>query len=227
MTTNVITSAAPARPRMRGRLHQIAFICFIPMGVILVAVGRTTLARTATAVYAVSLMALYGVSASYHRLPWSPPARRMMRRLDHATIFVLIAGTYTPVSLLALSGAWRISILATVWGVALLGIVLKVVHLQHMDRLGLTLYIGLGWTAIVALPTLVAHLDAAGIALLFAGGVLYTTGAIIYALRRPDPNPRIFGYHEVYHSFVIGGTLCHYAMIMLLALAAGPSFKSH
>lgn len=190
------------------------------MGVFLVAVSRTGLARTATAVYVVSLNALYGISASYHRLSWSPRARLLMRRLDHSTIFVLIAGTYTPFSLLALRGAWRISILSIVWGVALVGIALKMIVLERMDLAGMILYLALGWTALVALPQLLPSLDAAGIALLFAGGMLYTVGAILFALGRPDPNPRVFGYHEVWHSMVIGGSVCHYVVVLLLATSA-------
>ena len=212
--------ADPIKPRLRGRLHQIAFIVWIPAGITLVAVGRTALARVAAAIYSVSVLALYGVSASYHRLTWSPRARRWMRRLDHSTIFILIAGSYTPLGLLALHHAWRVSILATVWGVALVGIVLKLVHIEKMDRIGMVLYIGLGWTAVVALPQMIRSLGTASIVLLFTGGILYTVGAIFFALHRPDPNPRVFGYHEVWHSMVIGGSVCHYAMILLLALAA-------
>jgi len=205
---------------MRGRLHQIAFFCSIPMGLTLVALGKTSLARIATAVYAVSMSALYGVSAAYHRLSWSPRGRQWMRRLDHSTIFVLIAGSYTPFSLLALHGAWRISILSAVWGTALLGVLLMMVRIERMDRAGMVLYLALGWTALVALPQLLSNLSAPSIVLLFAGGVLYTVGAVIFALHRPDPNPRVFGYHEVWHSLVIGGSVCHYATIMLLALTA-------
>lgn len=190
------------------------------MGVTLVALARTGLARLATAVYSVSVMAMYGVSASYHRLPWSPRARQRMRRLDHSTIFILIAGTYTPFSLLALRGAWRVWILCTVWGVALLGVLLKMLRLERMHRAGRVLYLALGWTALVALPPVLPHLGAAGVALLFAGGILYTVGAILFALRRPDPDPRVFGYHEVWHSMVVGGSACHYAMILLLVLTA-------
>jgi hemolysin III len=206
------------KPRLRGRLHQIAFIVWIPAGTALVALGRTALARTAAAIYSVCVLTLYGVSASYHRLPWSPHARRIMRRLDHSSIFILIAGSYTPLSLLALHHAWRISILATVWGVALAGIVLKVARIDKMDRLGMVLYIALGWTALVAMPQILRNLSTASAVLLFAGGILYTVGAIFFALHRPDPNPRVFGYHEVWHSMVIGGTLCHYVMVMLLAV---------
>jgi len=205
---------------MRGRLHQIAFICSIPMGVTLVALGRTGLARVATSVYAVSMSALFGVSASYHRLHWSPRARQRMRKLDHSTIFLLIAGSYTPFSLLALKGAWRISILSGVWGVALFGIVLMMLRIERMDRVGMVLYLALGWTALIALPQLLSSLSMAGTVLLFAGGILYTVGAVILALRRPDPNPKVFGYHEIWHSMVIGGSLCHYVTILMLALTA-------
>jgi hemolysin III len=208
------------KPSLRGRLHQIAFIVWIPAGITLVALGRTALARVAAAIYSVSVLALYGVSAAYHRLPWSPRARRWMRRLDHSTIFILIAGSYTPLGLLALHHAWRVSILATVWGVALVGILLKMIHLEKMDRIGMVLYIVLGWTALIALPEIMRSLGPAPIVLLFAGGILYTVGAIFFALHRPHLNPKVFGYHEMWHSMVIGGSVCHYAMILLLAVGA-------
>jgi hemolysin III len=208
----------PVKPSWRGRLHQIAFFFWVPAGVTLVAVGRTAAARAASAVYAVSVMALYGVSASYHRIPWSPAARQWMRRLDHSTIFVFIAGTYTPLSVLALHGTWRISILAAVWGAAAVGVVLKMTRLRAASSAGTAVYVALGWVAVVALPQLVRDLSVTGITLLFLGGILYTTGAIVYAVRKPDPNPRAFGYHEIYHSFVIGGSVCHFVVILRLAL---------
>jgi hemolysin III len=215
-----VIEAGDPRPRLRGRLHQIAFILSIPAGVTLVALGRTGRARAAAGIYAVGIMALYGVSASYHRVLWSPRARQWMRRLDHSTIFIFIAATYTPFSVLALGGAWRISILAVVWGVAAIGVALKMTRLKAASRAGTAMYIALGWTAIVALPQLVRNLGPGDVALLFVGGALYTAGAIIYALKRPDPDPRVFGYHELYHSFVIVGSLCHYALIMALTTSA-------
>jgi hemolysin III len=208
------------KPRMRGRLHQIAFIVSIPLGIVLVAAGRSSQARAAAAIYAIGLLALYGVSASYHRFPWSPQARVRMRKLDHSTIFVFIAATYTPFSVLALDGAWRISILATVWGVAAVGVALKMLRLRAASRAGTAMYVALGWTAIVAMPQLVRNLSPIQIACLFAGGALYTAGAIVYARRKPDPNPRVFGYHEIYHAFVIVGSLFHYALIMQLSVTA-------
>lgn len=212
--------AVTEKPRMRGRLHQIAFICSIPMGLTLVAVARTGVARAATAVYAFSVAALFGVSASYHRIPWTPRARRWMQRLDHSTIFVLIAGTYTPFSVLALRGAWRVALLAVVWGIAMIGVALKMAKLERMHGAGMVMYIGLGWAAIVAFPQLVSTLGAAELTLLVLGGLLYTVGAVLFAMGKPNPSPRVFGYHEVWHSMVIGGSLCHYATILLLALAA-------
>jgi len=205
---------------MRGRLHQVAFICSIPAGVLVVALGRTGSARAATSIYAVSMMALFGVSASYHRLSWSPQAHARMRRLDHATIFVLIAGTYTPFTVLGLTSAWRISMLVVVWGIAAIGIMLKVFRFRGGNIASSGLYIALGWLAVITMPQLIHTLGLAAILLLFIGGVLYTAGAIMFALHRPDPNPRVFGYHEVWHSFVIGGSACHYVVVLLLALGA-------
>lgn len=215
------TDDLPPKPMLRGRLHQVAFVVWVPASLTLVALGRTTAARAATAVYAAAMLALYGVSAAYHRVPWTPRARRWMRRLDHSMIFVFIAGTYTPLSVLGLGGAWRVSILAAVWGAAAVGVALKMSRLGLASRAGTALYIALGWTAIVAMPQLVRTLSASAITLLFIGGALYTTGAIVYARRRPDPVPAVFGFHEVYHAFVIGGSVCHYAVILRLA-ASGP-----
>ena len=208
------------KPKLRGRLHQTAFVFSIPLSVTLVALGRTGTARAAAAIYAIGMMALYGVSASYHRFPWSPTARQFMRKLDHSTIFIFIAATYTPLSVLALRGTWRVSILATVWGVAMVGVVLKMLRLRAASRAGTAMYVALGWTAIIAMPQLVQDLTPLQVAFLFSGGALYTAGALIYALRRPDPNPRVFGYHEIYHAFVIAGSLFHYAVIMQLSLHA-------
>lgn len=209
----------PVKPRMRGRLHQVAFFFWVPAGVSLVALGRTAASRAASAVYVVCIIALYGVSAAYHRLPWSPRWRPWMRRIDHSTIFIFIAGTYTPLAVLALDGAWRVSILGAVWGAAAVGVVLKMLRLRLASRAGTAMYVALGWTAIVALPQLVRNLSVVAVALLFVGGALYTAGAVVYALRRPDPNPRVFGYHEIYHSLVIGGSLCHFAVIVRLVLS--------
>lgn len=211
----------PEFPRLRGRLHQVAFFVAVPAGVALVAAAPSALARLAAAIYAVSLAGLYGTSALYHRLPWSPRARRWMRRLDHSMIFVLIAGTYTPFSLLVLTGAWRVALLSVVWAGAAVGIALKMVRIDGLKAVTATLYIGLGWMVVVASPQILRGLSPVGTVLLVAGGLLYTLGAIVFASRRPDPSPAVFGYHEVWHSMVIGGSLCHFLAVLLVVLTAG------
>ena len=207
-------------PRWRGRLHQVAFIVSIPAGYALVATAPTLKARFAAMVYALSLAGLFGVSAAYHRYPWSPKGKRRMRRLDHSMIFVLIAGTYTPMALLVLKGPWSVVLLSVVWGVAALGIVLKIVRIDGLAALGGTLYIVLGWMAVVAAPQMVQGLTGVQIALILIGGILYTGGAIILATNRPNPSPRVFGYHEIWHSFTIGAAACHFTAVMMFTLAA-------
>jgi hemolysin III len=206
-------------PRFRGRLHQAAFFVAVPAGVALVVVAPTALSRAAAAIYAASLAGLYGASALYHRMPWTPRARGWMKRLDHSMIFVLIAGTYTPFSLLVLTGGWRVAVLSVVWAGATLGIVLKVVRIDGLKALSATLYIGLGWMVVAASPQMLRGLPPVATALLASGGVLYTTGAIVLATRRPDPSPAVFGYHEVWHAMVVGASLCHFAAVFLVVLA--------
>jgi hemolysin III len=209
----------PSVPRFRGRLHQAAFFVAVPAGVALVIAAPTALSRTAAAIYAMSLAGLYGTSALYHRMPWSPRAKGWMKRLDHSMIFVLIAGTYTPFSLLVLSGTWRAVVLSVVWAGAAVGIVLKMVRIEGLKALAATLYIGLGWMVVVASPQMIRGLPPAAVALLATGGILYTTGAIVLATRRPDPSPAVFGYHEVWHAMVVAASLCHFAAVFLVVLA--------
>ena len=204
---------------MRGRLHEVAFFVSIPAGVALVALADTGKARFAAAVFAVGLAGVFGASAAYHRVAWSAPALRRMKRLDHSMIFILIAGTYTPLCLLALDGVWGVAMLATVWAGAITGIVLKQVDIDGMKRLSGFLYIALGWVSIVVLPQLFRNMSVTGSVLVVAGGLLYTLGAIVFATKRPDPNPAVFGYHEIWHAFTAGAGLCHYAAVLLLILA--------
>jgi hemolysin III len=208
-----------AKPRMRGRLHEVAFFVSIPAGVALVALADTGKARFSAAVFAVGLAGVFGASAAYHCVAWSAPALRRMKRLDHSMIFILIAGTYTPLCLLALKGVWSVVMLATVWAGAITGIVLKQVNVDGMRRLSGFLYIALGWVSIVVLPQLFRNMSLTGSVLVVAGGLLYTLGAIVFAMKRPDPNPAIFGYHEIWHAFTAGAGLCHYAAVLLLILA--------
>src|SRR5712691_1993652 len=209
----------PTRPRFRGRLHQFAFFVTIPAGLVLVAAAPGPAAKTAAIVYALSLAGLYGTSAAYHRLPWSPRGLRWMKRLDHSMIFVLIAGTYTPVAILVLHGAWQVVILSTVWAGAAIGIALKMLRIDGLRAVSATLYIALGWLAIVAAPQIIRGLSGVGIGLLLAGGILYTAGSIVLATRRPNPRPAVFGYHEIWHSMVVGATACHFTVVLLVLLS--------
>jgi hemolysin III len=210
---------APAKPRLRGRLHQVAFAASIPAGSALVLAARTLPARLAAAVYALSLAGLYGTSAAFHLGRWSAAMRRRMDQADHAMIYVLIAGSYTPFALLALDRAWGLTVLGVVWTVAVGGI--AVVILRHRIRLvGITLYLTLGWLGVLTLPWLAGRLGIAKLSLLLVGGILYTVGAVVLGRQRPDPNPLVFGYHEVWHAFTVAAGLCHYALIWLLVRAA-------
>ncbi len=205
-----------AKPRLRGRLHQLAFFVSIPAGITLVGLARGAEARLGAAIFAASITGLYGASALYHRGRWSERVRRVMRRVDHAMIFVLIAGTYTPVVLLALRPAWSATFLALAWAGAVVGIVVTVLRLERWPRVGGAMYIVLGWLAVLAAPQLVQSLTGIELALLVGGGVLYTVGAIILARKRPDPHPLVFGYHEVWHTFVVSANVSHFALVLLL-----------
>jgi hemolysin III len=211
----------PARPRFRGRLHQGAFMASIPAGIALVWAAHSLVARLAVLVYATSLAAMFGTSAALHRLHWSPRALRRMDRLDRVMIYVLIAGSYTPVTLLALRPGWRVAFLALVWTVAAVGIALVLIRTRArgVGVLRMVLYLGLGWMSVVILPELAASLGLGKLALGSVGGILYTVGTVVLICRRPDPNPRVFGYHEVWHAFTIAAGACHYALIWLIATA--------
>jgi len=209
------------KPRLRGVLHQYAFFISLASGILLILLATTPRASIAAAVYAASVSALFGVSALYHRITWTTPARRRMRRLDHAMIFLLIAGTYTPVGLLVLQGRLATVVLAVVWGGAAAGIALELAWTKAPRWLGGTVYLALGWVAVVAMPQLFARLGVAGGLLIVAGGLVYSAGAAVYALRRPDPAPAVFGYHEVFHLLVIAGVAAHFLAISLFAVPTG------
>jgi hemolysin III len=211
-------ATARVKPRLRGVFHQYAFFVSLASGTLLVLLAATARAGIAVAVYAVSVSALFGVSALYHRVTWTVPARRRMRRLDHAMIFLLIAGTYTPVGLLVLQGTLATVVLAVVWAGAAAGIVLELAWTAAPKWLGGTVYLALGWVAVAAMPQLFARLGVAGGLLIVAGGLVYSAGAAVYALRRPDPVPAVFGYHEVFHLLVIAGVAAHFLAISLYAL---------
>jgi hemolysin III len=209
------------KPRLRGVLHQVAFMIALVLAPLLIVGADGGRPRLAAAVFAASVAACFGASALYHRVTWSPSARLWMRRIDHAGIYLLIAGTYTPVSLLVLRGAWRPVVLTIVWAGAVAAIVLKFVWVAAPKWLAAAIGLALGWVAVVALPQLIAKADPAAVILLVAGGLAYTAGAIVYARRRPDPAPAVFGYHELFHALTIVGVACQYVAIAFFIVRAG------
>src|SRR3954452_10953756 len=208
-------------PRLRGVLHAYAFWIALVAAVALTLAASGALARTAAAVYGAGLCALFAASGLYHRWRWDPRWRPMLRRIDHSTIYVFIAASYTPVALLVLSGTVRVVVLASVWGGALAGVALSVAWITAPRVLVAASYLALGWVSIVAMPQLADRLGVAPFALFAAGGVLYSIGAAVYALRRPDPWPRTFGFHEVFHALVVLAAVTHYVAMAGWVIPAG------
>jgi hemolysin III len=207
------------KPRLRGVFHQWTFFAAVVAGAVLVLVAPAGQATVATAIYAVTVIGLFGVSAVYHRVNWgSVRARMWMRRLDHTMIFLLIAGTYTPFALLVLDGALSTGILIGVWAGAAAGVVLNMIWVDAPKWVTAVVYLGLGWVAVVAFPELVREMGVTATVLLGAGGLLYTAGAVVYALRRPDPVPTVFGYHEIFHLLVIVAAALQYSVIAFFVL---------
>jgi hemolysin III len=208
------------KPRLRGWLHLGSFPVAVVAGTVLVMLADGVRATVATAVYAASAALLFGVSALYHRGHWSPHAERRLKRLDHSNIFLIIAGTYTPFSVLLLGDHGGTTLLWIVWGAALAGIAFRVLWVGAPRWLYTPVYFALGWVAVFYLGDL---LDTGGIAvvtLLAVGGGLYTLGGLVYATRRPDPSPRWFGFHEVFHSLTLGAYVVHYVAVSLATYRA-------
>jgi hemolysin III len=206
------------KPLLRGVLHQIAFCAAVIVGTLLVAGAEGARRQLAAAVFAGSVALCFGASALYHRVTWTPRVRRWMRRVDHAGVYLLIAGTYTPVGLLVLDGNWRVVVLAIVYAGAGIAIALKFAWVDAPKWLAVVLGIALGWVAVVALPQLATRLGASGLTLLAAGGLAYTAGALVYARRRPDPLPNTFGYHELFHALTIVAVTCQYVAIAFFVI---------
>ena len=206
------------KPSLRGVSHQYAFYVALAAGAALVVLARGGEARVAVGVYALSLSAMFGASALYHRIDWSPRPAAWLRRLDHSMIFVLVAGTYTPFAVLVLAPALGWTVLAVVWGGALVGIVISLLWIDAPRWLTAMLYVALGWVSIVVMPQLWDRAGVLAVALLATGGLLYTAGAVVYARRRPDPAPRVFGYHEVFHVLVIAAAAVHFAAVAVYAI---------
>ena len=211
------------KPLLRGWLHLGCFFLAVPAGLWLVAVAPTPTARIGAAVYAFGLAALFGVSGTYHRGRWSPTWRARMSRLDHSTIFVMIAGSYTPLCLVVLGGAGSRVLLGAAWTGALVGAILA----WRTDRLSVfvcnALYIALGWMVLLVGRELLAGVDRVDLVLLGVGGLLFTVGAITLATRWPDPSPRVFGYHEVWHVLVVAAVVCQLIAISSVVRGAGGS----
>lgn len=201
------------KPRLRGVLHQRAFVVSLLAGVLLVAAARTLRATVAMTVFAVSVSALLGVSALYHRGNWTATVRKRLRRLDHSMIFLLIAGTYTPFALLVLHGGLARTLLIGVWAAALAGSAAELLLADASKWIMAIVCIGFGWVSVIAMPDIVRGIGLTGGVLLAAGGVAYTAGAVIYAMQRPNPIPSVFGYHEVFHLLVVVAIALQYSVV--------------
>ena len=207
-------AAIPPKPLLRGWMHLVCFFLAIPAAVAVVAVAEAGRGRIGALVYAVGLVALFGVSGAYHRLRWSDARRRLMQKLDHGTIFVMIAGSYTPVCLMALEGWASWTMLAVAWAGATAGFVVALTGTGRVARIVRgTLYITLGWAAVIAVPSMWSSLSILELVLIAVGGVLFTIGAVFLLTRWPDPFPRVFGYHEVWHLLVVAAVACHFVAI--------------
>jgi hemolysin III len=213
-----VAAASAIRPRYRGVSHRIAFFLTVPLGVALGLEVETPAGRAAAIAFGASVATMFGASALYHTVDWPEARRRWMRRIDHAGIYALIAGSYTPVGLLVLDGNWRLVVLGIVWIGAALAIALKFLWVDAPKWLSAVIGIGLGWVAVVVFPQILDRVGIAGSVLVLAGGLAYTAGALVYALRRPDPLPATFGYHEVFHALVIVAVACQYSAIAFYVL---------
>jgi hemolysin III len=215
-----LAATGTAVPRLRGMLHAAAFPAAAVAGAVLTALGPTQSARIAAAIYSLTCLALFGVSASYHRSPQASKRRSVLARLDHVGILLVIAGTYTPLAVLALHGGTRLSVLAVIWGGTAAGAITRLIWRPTWPPaprwLMTSLFAGLGWAAIFVLPQLLRGAGPLVLALVLAGGILYSLGGLVYARKRPDPSPKWFGFHEVFHAMTILAYLTQYAAVSLV-----------
>ena len=205
------------RPRLRGVFHEWAFFAALAAGAMLVVIADGALATFSSWIYAAALAAMFGASALYHRFPWKNAARRLWaRRLDHSMIFVFIAGTYTPFALLAFDGRTQWVVLVMVWSGAVLGLLLELVWIDSPRWLSAVAYLAVGWVGVLALPQMFSGVGVAGAVLLMVGGGLYTLGAVIYATEWPNPFPRTFGFHEIFHLLVVAAAATQFVAVSLV-----------
>lgn len=212
---NLRDAVAAVKPRLRGWLHAATFPLSVAAGIVLVVLSPTVEARLATAIFAISAALLFGVSALYHTRKWSPRAHSILRRLDHANIFLIIAGTYTPFTLLLLESRDAQVLLTLVWVGALAGVAFRVLWVGAPRWLYVPVYVALGWAAAFWLPDFWRSGGAAILTLVVTGGLLYSLGALVYGIKRPDPSPQWFGFHEVFHSLTIAAFVAHYVGVSL------------
>lgn len=208
------------KPKLRGVFHEVAFFVAVAVGIPLVLTAEGGKARVSAIVFASCVAACFGASALYHRPTWQPRARSWLARLDHAGIYLLIAGTYTPFGLLVFSRTWEITVLTIVWTGSGIAILLKLFWPAVPKRASAGIGIGLGWVCVVAFSQLL-KLPATGLALVLIGGAAYTIGAVVYARRSPDPYPRVLGYHELFHLLTLVAAGCQYGAIAFYVLPRG------
>lgn len=213
-------SPGTSKPLLRGVLHQWAALAALAAGIVLTAMAPTARAGLAAAIFGTSLFVLFAVSATYHRPTWGPVARAWMRRADHASIFLLIAGTYTPVCLLALEPEPGTRGLLLVWGGATLGVLQSLFWIRAPKFVAALLGLGVGWSVVPYMGEVRGAVSTAGFVLLVLGGLLYSVGAVAYATKWPNPRPHVFGYHEVFHALTIIAALLHFVFVAMLVKAA-------
>ncbi|MCC3763251.1 hemolysin III family protein [Glycomyces sp. TRM65418] len=215
-----LATITDTKPRLRGWLHLGAFPAALIAGLILIGTAPTAPGRLSTAIYIATSVTLFGVSALYHRTNLTPRATTWLKRLDHANIYLIIAGTYTPIAVLALDGTARTALLTVVWTGAAAGVAFRTLWVGAPRWLYTPLYIILGWAAIFAVPELIAGAGVAATVLIFTGGVLYTVGGVIYALKRPNPSVHWFGFHELFHAFTVAAYAAQFAAVAMVVAAA-------
>lgn len=215
-----ITESTLVRPMLRGVFHRVAVVVALPAFVVLIALSSSAGARAASAIYAAGILAMLGVSAVYHSGRLSERTQAVFKRIDHSTILLAVTGSYTAVAVGALEGRSQITLLVFVWTAAVVGVIIRMRWLHGPRSVTATVYLVVGWSALVEITALVRSLDAADTALLVTGGGLYTLGAIIYSAKWPNPFPKVLGFHEVFHALVVGAVVVHYVLVARLVLPA-------
>jgi hemolysin III len=212
---------SPLKPKLRGWLHAGTFPFATAAGVVLICLAPSASSRWAAAVYTLASMLLFGISALYHRFYWGKTGEAILRRLDHSNIFLLIAGTYTPLGVMLLAGRDRILLLSVVWAGALLGILFRIFWVHAPRWLYTPIYLALGWVSIFWMGDFYHHGGASVVTLLAIGGGLYSIGAVVYATKKPNPSPLWFGFHEIFHACTVAAFICHYIAVSIATYRAG------